>query len=328
MASTLFRILKLLICVVELWMMSADGSADLQLSSQPTSLEIPIWIGEYPPGCNQVSAQHCEDEYLNCVLYTGPANDAPTICSCSATYYSTCLPLAGEILTANMLASGHLRLVQLIGGIQSNGDYLHPYRWEPMTTVKHSVYLLRGLPTRKVSDALHHLNAGCETAPQVGPFTNHDIYHRTCVDVIMANNCPDSTICAINCASNGPINATTSHILPINNYGNYYLRIRLCMDTVHPQSLKRFSTVNTVFCQAISDFTVCSRFIPPHSFIPVAIPKSVSSIVIDSCEIINGAYICHTIDPAPQRLYGNKFMFPSTYDVPIPDGSSCLHDCE
>ena len=197
-----------------------------------------------------------------------------------------------------------------------------------MITLKCSAYLYPGLLTRRISDTLWYLNAGCETAPQVGPFTNHDIYHRTCIDVIMANNCPDSTICAINCASNGPINATTSHILPINNYGNYYLRIRLCMDTVHPQSLKRFSTVNIVFCEAISDFTVCSRFIPPHSFIPVAIPKSVSSIVIDSCEIINGTYACHNSDPAPQRLYGNKFMFPSTYDVPVPDGSSCLHDCE
>ena len=107
MVSSYSRVFDLLICVLALWMMSADRSADLQLSFQTTLLEKPIWIGEYPPGCNRVSAQHCEDEYLKCVLYNGPANDAPTICGCSTAYYNTCLPLAGEILTANKVALGH-----------------------------------------------------------------------------------------------------------------------------------------------------------------------------------------------------------------------------
>jgi hypothetical protein len=125
---------------------------------------------------------------------------------------------------------------------------------------------------------------GCETANQVGPFTKHENYLKTCVDLIMEFNCPDTTICALNCASNEYIDHSLTHMLPINNYGSFHLRIRLCMATVHPQKLNRYSMVNTVFCKEASQFTTCSRFIPPHSFIPIAIPINATSIEVDSCD--------------------------------------------
>jgi hypothetical protein len=65
---------------------------------------------------------------------------------------------------------------------------------------------------------------GCETANQVGPFTKHENYLKTCVDLIREFDCPDTTICALNCASNEKIDHTNTHMLPINNYGSFYLR--------------------------------------------------------------------------------------------------------
>lgn len=102
MVSFLLRISNQMIYVTIIWIMLLNKSADAQQSSQPTSPQRQIWIGEYPPGCDPISAQHCEDDYLNCILYNGPANDAATICSCSTTFYSSCLPLAGEILNENI----------------------------------------------------------------------------------------------------------------------------------------------------------------------------------------------------------------------------------
>ena len=170
------------------------------------------------------------------------------------------------------------------------------------------------------------LISGCQTSNQVGPYTNHENYLKTCVDVIMKYDCPDTTICAINCSGDGPINATSSNMLPINNYGDYYLRIRLCLSAVQPVLLNRYSTVSPVYCNDITDYTVCSRFIPPHSFIPVAIPVTASSIVIDSCEYTNGAYFCHQITPAPRHMYGNKIMFPPSFDVKATETSVCQSD--
>jgi hypothetical protein len=134
---------------------------------------------------------------------------------------------------------------------------------------------------------------GCETSPEVGPFTKHELYHKTCVDVIRQYDCPVTSICALNCASDGNIDPLTTRMLPINNYGQYYLRIRLCMSTVAPQKLERYSVIDPGFCKEITDFTLCSRYVPPHSFIPVAIPITATSIQIDSCERdSDGYYIC------------------------------------
>jgi len=59
---------------------------------------------------------------------------------------------------------------------------------------------------------------------------------KTCVDFIMTNNCPDTLICGINCATDDSINKNDMKIVPFNNHGIYYLRIRTCLFKVHSVS--------------------------------------------------------------------------------------------
>lgn len=228
-----------------------------------------IFIGNYPPGCDVVAAQKCEDDFLNCHLYLGNEFNDATMCNCGYNYYSKCLPLAG-----------------------------------------------------------------CETAKQVGPFTDHLIYLKTCVDLIIQYNCPDPLICALNCASDiyATTNTTNTNILPINNYGEYHLRIRLCMNRIDTQVLDRYSIMQVGFCKNITEYISCSRFIPPHSFIPVIIPSTATSIAIDSCTIssYNGSPTYNCVDSGipPYLLYGNDIMFPPSFDVfrTNTSGSYCLRD--
>ena len=66
--------------------------------------------------------------------------------------------------------------------------------------------------------------------------TLHEIYMKTCVDFIMKNNCPDPLICGINCATDKEIVRNEMKIVPFNNHGVNYLRIRTCLFKVHSVS--------------------------------------------------------------------------------------------
>jgi hypothetical protein len=59
---------------------------------------------------------------------------------------------------------------------------------------------------------------------------------KTCVDFIMKNNCPDPLICGINCATDEEIIRNEMKIVPFNNHGVNYLRIRTCLFKVHSVS--------------------------------------------------------------------------------------------
>jgi hypothetical protein len=59
---------------------------------------------------------------------------------------------------------------------------------------------------------------------------------KTCVDFIMKNNCPDPLICGINCATDKEIIRNEMKIVPFNNHGVNYLRIRTCLFKVHSVS--------------------------------------------------------------------------------------------
>eukprot|EP00598_Pedospumella_elongata_P005980 CAMPEP_0184970032 /NCGR_PEP_ID=MMETSP1098-20130426/2607_1 /TAXON_ID=89044 /ORGANISM="Spumella elongata, Strain CCAP 955/1" /LENGTH=255 /DNA_ID=CAMNT_0027491891 /DNA_START=114 /DNA_END=881 /DNA_ORIENTATION=+ len=174
--------------------------------------------------------------------------------------------------------------------------------------------------------------AGCETAREVGPLTNHEIYMRTCVDFIIENNCPDPLICSINCASDGSIDKATTKVIPFNNYGESYLRVRTCLYKVHEQRLERYATIQQGACKTLSDFEVCSRLIPPNTFVPVALPINTTYIEIDNCNVIgtsstdNQTYSCDQKNPA--RVYGNSFLFPRSFDVAQTNTSVCTTDSD
>jgi hypothetical protein len=155
---------------------------------------------------------------------------------------------------------------------------------------------------------------------------------KTCVDFIMENDCPAPAplICGINCASDTNIDTSIMKIIPFNNYGTSYLRIRTCLYKVHEQRLERYSTIVQGACKALTDFEVCSRLIPPNTFVPVALPINTTYIEIDSCTVTGGegsynqTYVCDSKNPS--RVYGNQYLFPRSFDVPQTNSSVCTVD--
>jgi hypothetical protein len=74
------------------------GQPSGQPTSQPQKQSVaPTVTYIPPPGCDAIAAQKCEDAFLNCQLYNGPANDPKTICDCSTIYYGSCLSAAGKL---------------------------------------------------------------------------------------------------------------------------------------------------------------------------------------------------------------------------------------
>jgi len=170
-------------------------------------------------------------------------------------------------------------------------------------------------------------SAGCSFARDDGSLTTGNIYTGKCIADIMTNECPDPLVCSINCAGDSQISPTTMKILPVNNYGQYYLRIRVCVGrNVHPQQFSRYSIIDNSGCKTMDDFNYCSRFVPPMTFIPVAVDFNTSYIEIDSCTmtIVNNkeVYSCAT-GITPYEIYGSKESFPITFDVAQSSFSIC-----
>lgn len=148
---------------------------------------------------------------------------------------------------------------------------------------------------------------------------------KTCVNSIIRNDCSSVLPCAINCASDGIINAKLSKIIPFNNFGQYYLRIRICQNKVHLEKLKRYSTINMATCNRIKDFVSCSKWIPPMTYVPVALPINTTYIEVDSCVIDSHGTRCLET-PGIVRVYGSEYLFPSSFDVPHTNMSICSSD--
>ena len=240
---------------------------------------------EFQPGCNLAAALACEYNFLQCRLFSGPADDPATMCACGEQFYGQCLR-----------------------------------------------------------------EAGCQTHMQASASPNPTNYMAQCVDLIIQYNCPSTLMCSINCASEGSIDKNNVLIMPFSkyplnfvftlwtyitflssdNYGKYHLRMRFCTFKTHPQRLSRYSTVDQVPCNTNEDFLICSRWIPPLTFVPVAFITNTTYMEVDSCEVNSlGQQFCRTADPSPVRLYGNSYMFPSTFDVAQTTFSICTSnkDC-
>eukprot|EP01034_Spumella_vulgaris_P022907 gene22907-29084_t len=105
--------------------------------------------------------------------------------------------------------------------------------------------------------------------------------------------------------------------------------VRTCVKKVHQQKLSRYSMVDQVACASISDYDVCSRWIPPMTFVPVALHVNTTYVQIDSCEVLtNNTYVCHSSDPSPSTIYGNQHLFPPTFDVTQTSASVCSQDTD
>ena len=216
--------------------------------------------GLYPPGCDTAAAQQCEYDLLKCRLFSGPANDPVSSCSCGREYHGRCLR-----------------------------------------------------------------RAGCEFAREVGALTSHEIYTKTCVDLIVKYDCPDVLICATNCASNDQIKRSETKIIPFNNYGKYYLRIRMCNRKINKPRNAQYAMVQMGYCTNITEFTTCARYVPPFTYTPVAVPIDTSYINVDYCTILpDGKYYCFDEgELSSVRLFGNTVIWPPSFDVPQSNLSVC-----
>ena len=215
-------------------------------------------------GCDKTAALACEYDFLQCRLFTGPADDPETMCKCGEIFFGQCLR-----------------------------------------------------------------RAGCQTNVQVSSAAVPTNYMQQCVSLIMQYDCPSTLMCSINCASEASIDKDNVLIMPFNNYGRYHLRVRMCTFVTHPQKLSRYSVIDQVSCKSLDDFLSCPDLIPPLTFVPVAFVKNTTYMEVDSCEISStGELSCRTDDPPPTRIYGNKFMFPKTYDVPLTSFSICASDAD
>jgi len=168
-------------------------------------------------------------------------------------------------------------------------------------------------------------DAGCEFAREVGALTLHEIYTKTCVDLIVHYGCPDVLICAVNCASNLQIQTNESQIIPFNNYGKYYLRIRICRRKINTPRFNQYEMVQMGYCSNITDFTVCARYIPPFTYTPVAVPLDTTYIDVDYCfPLKDGTFYCFEEGQyAPVRIFGNEVIWPISFDVPQSNLSIC-----
>lgn len=51
--------------------------------------------GLFPPPCDIVAAAKCEYDFLQCRLFSGPADDPATMCNCGEVFFGQCLRTAG-----------------------------------------------------------------------------------------------------------------------------------------------------------------------------------------------------------------------------------------
>ena len=173
-------------------------------------------------------------------------------------------------------------------------------------------------------------DAGCEFAHEVGALTQHQIYTKTCVDLIVKYSCPDVLICAVNCASDYQIKRNESQIIPFNNYGKYYLRIRICQRKINKPRFNQYEMVQMGYCTNITEFTTCARYVPPFTYTPVAIPIDTTYIDVDYCTPIgDGTFYCFEEGEfAPVRIFGNEVIWPISFDVPQTNVSVCSTDSD
>jgi hypothetical protein len=172
--------------------------------------------------------------------------------------------------------------------------------------------------------------AGCSFANEVGALTQHQIYTKTCVDFIVKYNCPDTLICAVNCASSTQIDKKTAKIIPFNNYGKYFLRVRICRKKLNDPRFAQYAMVQTGYCSDISDYQVCNRYIPPNTYTPLAIPFDTTYVDVDSCiPLSDGTYYCFGAGEfGPQRIFGNEVIWPTSSAVKKTNASICSTDSD
>lgn len=177
--------------------------------------------------------------------------------------------------------------------------------------------------------------AGCSTTKEVGALSLGELYMKKCVDHIIKYDCDNTLMCSVNCASPTSVGRNDSKIIPFNNYSKYYLRIRICKRTFHKQKMTRYSQMEVGACTTLDTFDVCARWVPPFTFVPVALPSDTVYLEVDKCVVGkdrygNPDYNCYMNDPAfpKQMLFGNSYIFPRTFDIEQSMDSICLSDAD
>lgn len=160
-------------------------------------------------------------------------------------------------------------------------------------------------------------------------------YFRTCIHHLVDNNCQNPSFCYLNCVpSDSSVTSIfltqdtntkkNTFILPINNYGKYYLQISLCNKGVNRQILTDFRQIYPDICSPLQ-FTYCPTWIPPSTFLLAVIPTTTTYLLISYCNItMNGSSFCYESNPLPSKVFANSLKWTTSFDTPV--SLFCDHD--
>ena len=177
-------------------------------------------------------------------------------------------------------------------------------------------------------------------------------YMTECVERFMRFDCDDMTVCGNNCLNTNPdnphdfnahpndlsyqnydlaeqtiIERNESWIIPVNNFGNNYLRFSTCTQSVDETYLQRYAAVRIPHC-AGDKLTQCPYWVPPKTFTALAFPrKDTYCIVMEYCVVTNFDAYCLKA-PVPRRIYGNPLYFPTTIDIDFTQATYCEQDSD
>lgn len=82
------------------------------------------FVADVQPGCDLDAAKQCEMDLLECRLFSGPADDPPTMCRCGEQFYGVCLRLAGCEMHEELNPPGELYMKKCV-------DHIYRYDCNP-----------------------------------------------------------------------------------------------------------------------------------------------------------------------------------------------------
>eukprot|EP00638_Chattonella_subsalsa_P002384 CAMPEP_0117768476 /NCGR_PEP_ID=MMETSP0947-20121206/22387_1 /TAXON_ID=44440 /ORGANISM="Chattonella subsalsa, Strain CCMP2191" /LENGTH=270 /DNA_ID=CAMNT_0005592643 /DNA_START=172 /DNA_END=983 /DNA_ORIENTATION=- len=148
-------------------------------------------------------------------------------------------------------------------------------------------------------------------------------YMVACVAELMELDCHDITVCGNNCATDGLI-TDEEIIIPVNNFGNNYLRFTTCDKTYNSRKLNKFGMVISESCDDDSRVE-CPYWVPPRTFTALAFSPDVSNLKMEYCVYDTENSHCLT-EPEPAMYYGIPKHWPASFEVEDTDYFFCAAD--
>ena len=152
-------------------------------------------------------------------------------------------------------------------------------------------------------------------------------YMLECIDMQRKSDCEDMSVCGSSCvgAANDLV-PDSAVVLPVNNFGQNFLRFTVCEKTYNKRSFARHSVVKMERCDE-STFQECPYWIPPNTYTALAISSNASYLRMEYCVLTDDTYGC-VQNPRPREFYGTPIHWPSTIDVNFAESTFCRYDSD